>query len=364
MDIAALRLANQRIGRFASAEDVVRTLGAVQAQDYGQSLWTLGLRTGSAGIDDVAEALRSGKLVRTWLMRGTIHYVLAEDIGWMLGLFGARDLARLTPKAWQYHRMTPELMSLARKTFVEALTGGGCLTRREMIELMAQVGIPDDRQQSYFTFIHLAQEGLVVPGPPRGKEQTFVLLEEWAPHQRSLSNEEALAVLASRFFGSHGPATVADFANWAGIGIKEATRGLDPVRGDLVRETFDGKEYWLPPDLEPATGTYLLPAYDELVIGYKDRAAFFTRYDEIPISTYNGMFYATIIEDGQIAGLWKRVMKKTSVDVELRPLPGFDVDGLVEHTQRFSEFLGLPVRTIVRDAPETGSSKVSWRSRK
>ncbi|SMC91151.1 winged helix DNA-binding domain-containing protein [Lentzea albidocapillata] len=362
MDIAALRLGN--IGRLQSAEDVVRSLGAVQGQDYGQSLWAIGLRTAAARIADVEEALRTGRVVRTWLMRGTIHYVLAEDVRWMLGLFGARDLARLTPKAWQYHHMTPELMSLARKTFVEALSGGGCLTRREMIDLMAGVGIPDDRQQSYFTFIHLAQEGLVVPGPPRGKEQTFVLLDEWAPKQRSLEGDEAMAVLASRFFGSHGPATLADFANWCGIGVREASRGLEAVKHSLVREEFDGKEYWLPPDLTPGSGAFVLPAYDELLIGYKDRSAFFTRYDEIPISTYNGMFHATIIEDGQIAGLWRRVMKKTSVDVELRPLPGFDVDRLAEHTARFGEFLGLPVRTVVKDAPEVGSSKVSWRSRR
>ncbi|SFR06667.1 Winged helix DNA-binding domain-containing protein [Lentzea waywayandensis] len=362
MDIAALRLGN--IGRLQSAEDVVRSLGAMQGQDYGQSLWAIGLRTADGRIADVEEALQAGRVVRTWLMRGTIHYVLAEDVRWMLGLFGARDLARLTPKAWQYHHMTPELMSLARKTFVEALTGGGCLTRREMIDLMAGVGIPDDRQQSYFTFIHLAQEGLVVPGPPRGKEQTFVLLDEWAPRQRSLEGDEAMAVLASRFFGSHGPATLADFANWCGIGVREASRGLEAVKHELVCETFDGKEYWLPPDLTPGSGAFVLPAYDELVIGYKDRSAFFTRYDEIPISTYNGMFYATIIEDGQIAGLWRRVMKKTSVDVELRPLPGFDVDRLAEHTARFGDFLGLPVRTVVKDAPEAGSSKVSWRSRK
>ncbi|WP_439656818.1 winged helix DNA-binding domain-containing protein [Lentzea sp. HUAS TT2] len=362
MDIAALRLGN--IGRLQSAEDVVASLGAMQGQDYGQSLWAIGLRTAQGRIADVEEALQTGRVVRTWLMRGTIHYVLAEDVRWMLGLFGARDLARLTPKAWQYHHMTPELMSLARKTFVEALTGGGCLTRREMIDLMAGVGIPDDRQQSYFTFIHLAQEGLVVPGPPRGKEQTFVLLDEWAPKQRSLEGDEAMAVLAARFFGSHGPATLADFANWCGIGVREASRGLEAVKDSLVREEFDGKEYWLPPDLTPGSGAFVLPAYDELVIGYKDRSAFFTRYDEIPISTYNGMFYATIIEDGQIAGLWRRVMKKTSVDVELRPLPGFDVDRLAGHTARFGDFLGLPVRTVVKDPPETGSSKVSWRSRK
>ncbi|MET9231656.1 winged helix DNA-binding domain-containing protein [Lentzea sp. NPDC003310] len=362
MDIAALRLGN--IGRLGSAEDVVRSLGAVQGQDYGQSLWAIGLRTAGARIADVEDALRSGRIVRTWLMRGTIHYVPAEDVRWMLGLFGARDLARLTPKAWAYHHMTPELMSLARKTFVEALTGVGCLTRREMIDLMAGVGIPDDRQQSYFTFIHLAQEGLVVPGPPRGKEQTFVLLDEWAPEQRALEGDEAMAVLASRYFGSHGPATLADFANWCGIGVREASRGLDAVKSSLVCETFDGKEYWLPPDLTPGSGALVLPAYDELLIGYKDRSAFFTRYDEIPISTYNGMFHATIVEDGQVAGLWRRVLKKTSVDVELRPLPGFDVDRLAEHVARFSDFLGLPVRTVVKDAPETGSSKVSWRSRK
>ncbi|WP_053733834.1 winged helix DNA-binding domain-containing protein [Nocardia sp. NRRL S-836] len=363
MDIAALRLANQRIGTFATAADAVRSLGAVQAQDYGQSLWALGLRTTAGLSADVEEELRSGRIVRTWLLRGTIHYAPAEDVRWMLDLVGARHLAKLTPRAWQYHRMTPELMSLARNTFVAALSGGGCLTRREMVELLARAGIPDDHRQSYFTFIHLAHEGLVVPGPPRGRDQTFVLLEEWAPHQRRLDGDEALSVLAQRFFTSHGPATVADFANWAGIGLRQAARGLHPVRGELVRDTFDGREYWLPPDLGPATGTHLLPAYDELLIGYRDRVAHFTRYGEIPISTYNGMFHATIIEDGQVAGLWKRVVKKTSVDVELRPLPGFDVHGLAEHTRRFAEFLGLPVRTVVRAAPEAGSSKVSWRSR-
>lgn len=362
MDIAALRLGT--IGQHGSAEDVVRSLGAVQGQDYGQSLWALGLRTATGRVADVEEALRSGRVVRTWLMRGTIHYVLAEDLRWMLTLFGSRYLARQGPKAWQYHHMTPELMSLARKTFVEALTGGGCLTRREMIDLMAGVGIPDDRQQSYFTFLHLAQEGLVVPGPPRGKEQTFVLLDEWAPHQREVDgDDEALAILASRFFDSHAPATLADFANWCGIGVREATRGLEAVKPALVREEFDGKEYWLPPGLEPGSGALLLPAYDELLIGYKDRGAHFTRYPEIPISTYNGMFYATIVEDGQVAGLWRRVMKKTSVDVELRPLPGFDVDTLADHVARFSDFLGQPVRVVVKDAPETGTSKVSWRSR-
>ncbi|MFD5827945.1 winged helix DNA-binding domain-containing protein [Lentzea sp. NPDC060358] len=361
MDIAALRLGN--VGQLDSAEDVVRSLGAVQGQDYGQSLWAIGLRTASGRIADVEKALQDGSIVRTWLLRGTVHYVPAEDVRWMLGLFSARYLARQTPKVWQYHNMTPELMSLARKTFVDALTGGGCLTRREMIDLMADVGIPDDRQQSYFTFLNLAQEGVVVPGPPRGKEQTFVLLDEWAPHQRTLEGDDVLAELATRYFGSHGPATLADFANWCGIGVREAARGFEAVKPSLVCERFDGKEYWLPPDLTPGSGAYLLPAYDELVIGYKDRGAFFTRYDEIPISTYNGMFYATIIEDGQIAGLWRRVLKKTSVDVELQPLPGFDAGRLAGHVARFSAFLGLPVRVVVKDPPAAGSSKVSWRSR-
>ncbi len=95
MNIAYQRLASQRISgaRFDKPEEVVRWMGAMQAQDYGQALWAIGLRTRGATVADIEQAIADRKIVRTWPMRGTIHFVPAEDAQWMLKLGAARMLA-------------------------------------------------------------------------------------------------------------------------------------------------------------------------------------------------------------------------------------------------------------------------------
>jgi hypothetical protein len=352
--IAQLRLTNLRItgGKCRTPEQVVRSLGAVQAQDYNQSLWAIGLRMHEATFADVESALQEGKIMRTWIMRGTLHLILPEDVGWMLKLLAPRTLAKLTPKVWEYHATDARMMALAEKTFIDALRGGKVIERSVMIDLLASVGISNERQQSYFIFGYLCQTGVLCVGPPQGKEQTFALLDEWAPRQRELTYEESIVELAQRFFTSHGPATVADFANWAGIKAKEARMGLDVVQCGLVRELFAGKEYWLPPDSQPGSGTHLLPAYDELLIGYKDRGPSHEKYGAVPISTYNGMFYATAVEDGQVVALWKRTIKKSRVDIALRPVAPIDAEQVREHAELFGRFLGLPPHlTIQAPAP-------------
>jgi hypothetical protein len=268
-------------------------------------------------------------------------------------------MARLTPKIWDYHGTNAAMMALAEKTFTKALAGGKALTRAAMIALLKEVGIPNDKQQSYFMFGYLCQTGVLCTGPPQGKEQTFALLDEWAPHQRSLSYEESLAELAKRFFISHGPATVADFAHWAGIKIAEAKMGLEFARESLVHEQLNGNEYWLSPNITSKQGTFLLPAYDELLIGYKDRSPSFEKYGTTPISTYNGMFYATIVEDGQVVGLWKRTIKETTIDIDLHPIAPLTVSHVEKHAAEFGKFLGKPVKITVKDAIKI-ADKGAW----
>lgn len=356
MKIAQLRLANQRVTgiKEETPEDVVRLLGAVQAQDYNQSLWAIGLRMREATLAGVEKALQDGTILRTWGMRGTIHTILAEDAGWMLKLLGRRAAERITPKSWAYHATDANMMALAEKTFVKKLRGGKVITRQGMIDILAKVGIPNDHQQSYFILSYLSFQGVLCPGPPQGREQTFVLLDEWAPRQRELGAEESVVELARRYFPSHGPATLADFANWSGLRMPEAQLGLDAIHNGLTMERVNGKEYWLSPESRPGSGTHLLPAYDELLIGYKDRGPSYETYGPVPISTHNGMFFATAVEDGQVIATWKRTITKTRVSIELTPVAPLDAEQVREHAEAFGRFLGLPPKLVVKAVTKAG----------
>src|SRR5262245_41374530 len=90
--IAHQRLVNQQIARptFAHPSEVVRWLGAVQAQDYLGALWAVGLRLGDATEQAIEQALAERTIVRTWPMRGTIHFVAPADVRWMQELLAPR----------------------------------------------------------------------------------------------------------------------------------------------------------------------------------------------------------------------------------------------------------------------------------
>jgi hypothetical protein len=206
-DIGRQRLSNQRIGGkgFEWPEEVVRWMGAIQAQDYAQSLWAIGLRLGSATAADVERAVAEARIVRTWPVRGTIHFVPAEDVSWMLKLSAARVLAADGRRLGQLG-LDRETLQRCGRLFRDALEGGRRLSRQSMMELLEGAGIGTGGQRGYHILWFLSQAGLICPGPMQDKQQTFVLLDEWVPASRELSREEALAELAERYFASHGPA--------------------------------------------------------------------------------------------------------------------------------------------------------------
>src|SRR5690242_3762111 len=78
-------LGSTRPGAPASALQVTRELGALQAQDYASGAWSLGVRSGLT-LEQVEQAVVDRQVVRTWPMRGTIHWVPAEDARWMCEL--------------------------------------------------------------------------------------------------------------------------------------------------------------------------------------------------------------------------------------------------------------------------------------
>jgi hypothetical protein len=168
-EIARRRLANQRIDgeKFEKPEEVVRWLGAVQAQDYAQALWAVGLRMKSATMADVERAINDGKIVRTWPMRGTLHFVPPEDVRWRLELSASRILARDGRRLAQLG-LDLEIIERCKELFYEALKGNRRLTRPEMMQVLEETGIGTQKQRGYHILWYLSQDALICPGPMQG----------------------------------------------------------------------------------------------------------------------------------------------------------------------------------------------------
>src|SRR5262250_1125569 len=136
MDIARLRLQNQRIAgaTFEKPGDVVAWLGSVQAQDYLGALWAVGLRMRSAVEADIEQALANRTIIRTWPMRGTLHFVAAADIRWMLELLTPRVVANKAQHLLRQFGLDEAAFARSKELFERALQGGKQLTREAMYE--------------------------------------------------------------------------------------------------------------------------------------------------------------------------------------------------------------------------------------
>ena len=267
-------------GRPLDPAGVARWFGAMQSQDLASGMWSFGVRLPHFGLADVEASVPEGPVLRTWTQRGTIHFVPAEDTRWMLRTCGSRTLTRAATRREQLGLDTSEA-DRAIEVMAENLVGGHSLTRAEASDVLERAGIETDGQRLYHLLWFAAQSGVTCIGPNQGKEQTFVLLDEWAPAQTEFDDDEALAELALRYFRSHGPTTRQDFAGWAGITAAMAKRGISGATEALTEVTGVGKQMWLSSELldrQEISGTgkslqvWTLPGFDEYLLGFKDRS--------------------------------------------------------------------------------------------
>jgi hypothetical protein len=348
-DLAALRLNALGIARAVAATplEAVRSLLALQAQDFAGALWSIGLRVAGATAAAVEASLSSGEIVRSWPMRGTLHIVAAEDLGWMLGLTGQR-MVRSAEGRRRSLGLTSSDFVLAEKLARAELEGGRQATRAELFAAFDAGGLATTGQRGVHTLAQLAQTAVVVQA---GKDR-YALLEEWVLAARLLSPDEALREFALRYAQGHGPVTARDFAWWSSLTLTDARAGLGAAADELDTLEFEGETYYLRPGLEPApAGVFLLPGFDEFVLGYTDRTAQLAKehwLDIVPGG--NGVFLPTIVADGQIVGTWKRVKaSKARVTFALRPFTDLSSSARRAADDRaagYSEFLGTEVDLV------------------
>lgn len=335
-------------------EQVVSWLCAMQAQDYAAAKWAVASRAPGSQDGDVEQAFNDGLILRTHVLRPTWHFVTPKDIRWLLAL----SAPRIHAANEHYYRQS----DLDAKTFAKsatliqrALEANHTLTRVELAEHLKRAKIPADGLKLAYLMMHAELDGLICSGPRRAKQFTYALLDGRAPQTKPLDRDEALAELARRYFSSHGPATVRDFAWWSGLTIKDAQRAAESA-SELEFSEIDGAVHWtaklnnaLPS--RSACGL-LLPNYDEYLIAYKDRAHFIdaSRAANI-VARSNGAFANHLVIDGCLAGSWSRTCKTNAVLIEVAPykkLTPAQTRAVTNACDCYGEFLGLkPTLAIV-----------------
>ncbi len=320
-DILRHRLYNQRLNaiKFQNLTEAVAWFGAVQSQDYPNAKWAVGQRVSNATDETLEQAFTDGKILRTHVMRPTWHFVAPQDIRWMLKLTAPRIKAIMRYYSRQVG-LDEEVFTHSQKVLTKALQGKKQLTRLELGTKLHEAGISVKTLALGFIASFAELDGVICSGPRKGKQFTYMLLDERAPQAKSLDRDESLAQLAKRYFQSHGPATLQDFVWWSGLTTADAKRGIE-LNTHFIEEEIDRKKYWftkaLPPPI-PQT-TYLLPNYDEYTIAYKNREAFWNEEFVKHLDTRaNPLFQHMIVMNGRIIGTWKRTLKKDSVIIEFQ----------------------------------------------
>lgn len=316
-DIPNLRLVNQQIAgtKFTSAKEIVAWMGAMQAQDYTMAKWAVGVRLPDSTEKTIEDAMDRGEIIRTHILRPTWHLVAADDLRWMLELTAPQIKMGMKSRNKELG-LTDAVLAKSRKVIERTLRDGNHSTREELIAALNKANINTDENRASHVFAAAELESLICSGATKNGKQTFSLLEERIPANKPLGRDEALVSLAKRYFFSHGPATFEDFDWWSGLSASNAKRALDMVKSDLTSEIVEGKTYWFTQtDFKTKESGFLLPAFDEFIISYKDRSATLTFEHHRRAVSSNGMFHPVIVVDGQTVGTWKRAIKKDKVEI-------------------------------------------------
>jgi len=349
VDVVRQRTRTQRLTRseFSKPEDVVRWLGAMQAQDFSGAKWAIGLRSPGLSESDVDRAFDTGAILRTHALRPTWHFLTPDDIRWVLTLTAPR-VHRFNAFVCRKLELDSAVLTRCRRAFERALAGGTNLTRSELQAVLAKGGIRASGIRLAYAVMHAELEQVITSGPRRGKQFTYALLDARAPRARMLKPDEALAALTMRYFQSHGPATARDFSWWSGLTLADVRRGLDIAGSRLEQTSVGGLAYWFAPGsvTRRAVGAsaFLLPNYDECLIAYKDRGSMGAKAGE-PLRARDP-FPHHLILDGRVIGSWSRTVTSTSAHVQVAtraPLSKPDTRALEAATERYGAFMSRPV---------------------
>jgi hypothetical protein len=293
-------------------EAVAERLLAVQGQDPRGARLAVRARSTGLGAADVDRALGERALLITWLNRGTLHLVRAEDYPWLQALTTPPLLTSCRRRLRQ-EGVGPAAAGRGLETIERALADEGPLTRAQLRDRLDAAGVPTAGQALIHLLFLSAMRGLTVRGPMVGREHAYVLARDWLGPQRPVDREAALAELARRYLVGHGPASDRDLARWAGLPLRDARAGLAAIASELVELEGEGDLV----DLarrdrpEPLPPPRLLGAFDPLLLGWTSREQIVGPHKMLVTS--NGIFRPFALVGGRAVATWRLAAGKLTI---------------------------------------------------
>lgn len=301
---------------------------------------------------DVMKALNEDRsIVRTWLMRGTLHLIASDDLSWMLGILGpvfaAGDKARHAQLGLDATTKSKGIEAIRRILSKEAP-----LTRYEIVDRLQRHGITlDPKTQGPIHLIAVAAlNGVICLGPDRENgESTYVLINDWIGTQPAVPETPALRELAQRYFSAYGPASVDDFVAWSGLPVPRARTALHAALPSLVEISIAGRSNFLPkgelrhtlPAARPPS-VRLLPAFDTYLLGYRSRELAVPAALQKRLQRGGGWLHPTVVANGRAVAAWSWSKKgaRAVVDVEgVETLPTRVREGIRSEIADIGRFL-------------------------
>ena len=325
MNPVAIRLLNQQLicPQFKDPAEVVSYMGAVQAQEYRLMRWAVAMRTRRPSAKAFKKSFDSGRIVRLHLMRGTWQLVSSEDYWPLLDLCASKALA--VTRGWMHSNrisIPDDEIARIREILARTAEDKGSATKEDFIQSLADRGIRmDDHRLSYH--IRLGEySGLLCSGDLFPMKHSYALLRDKLPGRSPVPRDEALALLARKYFRSHGTATLEDFVWWSGLGRGDCRQGLQDARTRGFRRG----------------GVILLPSYDEYLIGYKSRQVSVHPDHSHHAHNQRGIFWPVVLLDGVVVGNWSTPGGVPQVEV-FHPGAELDEDAVLAETARYRKFM-------------------------
>ncbi|MBO6248756.1 MAG: AlkZ family DNA glycosylase [Bacteroidales bacterium] len=321
MNPVSARLLSQQLicPIFKDPSEVVSWFGAIQAQDYRAMRRAVVMRTSKPSLMAFKQAFDDGRIIRAHLLRCTWQLVSPEDFGWMRLL--CYDKALATMNGWTKSlgfafggKEKYQALSIIEKTVGDL----GETTEDVIGEALKRGGIPEEHLVYNHQLRRAELEGIVCSGA-LGPRNTYRLVSERVPNIPEIPREDALALLARKYFRSHSPATLEDFVWWSGLNVRDCQKGITALGGELFSERWKGRNFFIHKDFRTRgfrSGTLrFLPAYDEYLIGYKSRDVVLDPGLAHYAHNDHGIFRPVVALDGEIVGNWKPSAKDGGVTI-------------------------------------------------
>ena len=362
--VRLLRTQHQGLMVQSASSDVaqvIQNLCGLQSQELPSANLAIRARTQAITLEDVTQAREVERsIVLTWSMRGTMHLIPSEDIGWQMSLFGQHNI-RKTERRYRQLGLDKAIRQQVLNYMPEILGKHGALTLAELADKLAEKGIPVEGQAIHHLVRFGALSSVLCFGAEREGELTYVLIEDWLESQafRQLDEEESLAELTRRYLQAYAPATVKDFVSWSGLGVGQAKAGFKLLGDELVEVEIGDETAWMLNEqydqmdtLKSEQRACLLPRYDNYLLGHQSRA--FMVADEFAKQVHpgGGLIRTCVIVDGQAVASWQLVRKRNHVVIQVQPYAKLDshlIPKIEAEVQDIGRFLNQEAQLLIDD---------------